>query len=351
LGHDTSVSTLVTSPNSNWLATGCEDGTIILWDNRENRILRQWAFGAPIAFLEFSSDSKRIASPRISAVDHEVAIRSVAECSLLALLSGHIMPVTTCAWFPDDIKIASVSAETIRVWDAGTYEQVYLIEDSFRIPSCAYVQFSPDGRWLQVASPDPRVTICRVWEADTGKPYRVFGHKQLVTTATFDPTSRLIATASDRGCVFLWKMKTTEWLEASLSQDQIHACSRLATIAFLQDGMQVSLRWIVLSTIMVQIWDPSGGDRLLSLEGHIASVLSFAFSPTRHTLHPALATGVCGYGDSTTVCALRSSLSTPSGLGTSSSLRTLRRCALAGGMRQLSFVVSVVSSLVEMRDA
>ena len=74
-------------------------------------------------------------------------------------------------------------------------------------------------------------------------------------------------------------MKTAKWLETSLSQDQAHPCPRLTTIAFSPDGMQVFLAWVILSTIMLQIWDPSAGDRLLSIEGHTASVLSLSFSP------------------------------------------------------------------------
>ncbi len=270
------------SPDSRWLATASEDETVILWDVQHNQILREWAVGAPVTFLAFSPDSQRLASPRCGTGGLHAAISSVQGRELLGSLSGHTALIATYVWSPDDIKLASMAREgpdTIRVWDAETYEQIYALCDPFRIPTCAYVQFSPDGRWLHVASPHPKMTVCRVWNANTGEPYRVLGHKHLVTTATFDPTSKLLATASEEGGIFLWRMKTMEWMEVVLSKAQAHPCSRLATIAFSQDGMQVMLAWAVLSTVMVQVWDPVGGDRVMSLEGHRASVLSLSFSP------------------------------------------------------------------------
>ncbi|KAI1792156.1 WD40-repeat-containing domain protein, partial [Ganoderma leucocontextum] len=274
-GHVGAVSVVAVSSDSRWLATASEDETIIIWDVQENTILREWAVGAPVTFLAFSPDSERLASPRCGAGGLDAAIWGVQDGGdLLGSLSGHTAPIATCVWSPDDIKLASMAREgpdIIRVWDAETYEQVYVLRDAFRIPTCAYIQFSPDGRWLHVASPHPKMTVCRVWNADTGEPYRVLGHKHFVTTATFDPTGRLLATASEEGSIFLWRMKTME--------HRTHPCARLATIAFSQDGTQVFLAWAVLSTVMVQVWDPVGGDRLMSLEGHRASVLSLCFSP------------------------------------------------------------------------
>ncbi|KAI1792148.1 hypothetical protein LXA43DRAFT_1181315 [Ganoderma leucocontextum] len=53
----------------------------------------------------------------------------------------------------------------------------------------------------------------------------------------------------------------------------------LATDEFSQDKMQVFLAWAALSkTVMVQVWGPVGGDRLMSLEGHRAPVLALSFS-------------------------------------------------------------------------
>ena len=281
-GHIGAVSVMATSPDSRWLATASDDETVILWDLQANSILREWAVGAPVGFLAFSPDSQRLATPRAGARGFDVAIWSVRDGELLGSLSGHTALIVTCVWSPDDFKLASMAREgpdTIRVWDAETYEQVYVLCDPFRIPTCAYLQFSPDGRWLHVASPHPKMTVCRVWNADTGEPYRVIGHKHFVTSATFDPTSNLLATASEEGSIFLWRMRTMEWMEVVLSEPQPHPCSRLATIAFSQDGTQVFLAWAVLSTVMVQVWDPVGGDRLMLLEGHRASVLALAFSP------------------------------------------------------------------------
>ncbi|PIL32406.1 hypothetical protein GSI_05652 [Ganoderma sinense ZZ0214-1] len=282
--HIGAICSMVISPDSRWLATASEGGDVILWDVQGNAIVREWAVGAPGTFLAFSPDSARLATPYCSARGFEVAIWSVRDGQLLGSLSGHTALVAACVWSPDDIKLASMAREgpdTVRVWDAETYEQVYVLRDAFRISTCAYLQFSPDGRWLHVTSPHPKTSVCRVWNADTGAPYRVIGHKHMVTTATFDPTSKLLVTASEDGSVFIWRMRTMEWMEVVLSELMSHPCGRLATIAFSQDGGQVFLAWALLSTIMVQVWDPVGGDRLMSLssEGHRASVLALAFSP------------------------------------------------------------------------
>ena len=95
-GHETSVSATAISQDSNWLATGCGDGRVILWSLQEHSILREWNVDTPITFIEFSPDGRRVATPRLPGAGYEVTVRNVREGDLLGLLSGHAMPITTC---------------------------------------------------------------------------------------------------------------------------------------------------------------------------------------------------------------------------------------------------------------
>src|SRR5262249_30783260 len=86
-----------------------------------------------------------------------VTVREVATGRELASLPG--VP-SRLAFAPDSTRIAGSTAAWVKAWDISTGRETVSIDRS------GTVSFSPDGRYLAIASDEKGVTI---WDAATGR--------------------------------------------------------------------------------------------------------------------------------------------------------------------------------------
>ncbi|KAI0743144.1 WD40-repeat-containing domain protein [Daedaleopsis nitida] len=264
-GHGSSVTSLAVSPDSERVASGSDNSTIILWDTGDKSVVRKWeSHGDVVWDLAFSPDSQRLAS---AGGDGRIMIWNVEHGEHLGTLEGHTNAVHSIVWSPDGTKLASASDDmTARVWDMTTYQQLFVLNGHDAM--VMFVVFSPDGTMLASGGAD---YTCRIWNPEDGKlRHDLQGHKGIVWMAAFDPDSRRIATSSDDGGVRVWNITTGEELLA------IHEhYGPVWSVSFSPDGRQILS---ASSDSSIYICDSFTGERRVSMDGHDSMVNSACFS-------------------------------------------------------------------------
>jgi hypothetical protein len=156
--------------------------------------------------------------------------------STLVMYTGHLNTVTTVAWSPDGMRIASGSwDQTVQVWDAtsGTHPLIYRGHTT----NVNAVAWSPLHTGQRIASASGNIFFgsgfgVQVWDAVTGVHIFTYrGHRAPVSTLAWSPDGKRIASAS-----------------ASLEKT-------------------------------VQVWDVSSGATLFTYRGHTLGVNAVAWSP------------------------------------------------------------------------
>ena len=150
--------------------------------------------------------------------------------------------------------------------------------------SVSSVTFSPDGKLLATGSSD---NTAKVWEMPSGNLIATMRHDGSVFSVTFSPDGKLLATGSDDNTAKVWEMPSGN-LIAKLEHDGF-----VKSVAFSPDGKLLAtasnLRKYTISE--AKVWEMSTGNLIAKLR-HTDYVSSVTFSPDEKLL-------VTGSGDNT----------------------------------------------------
>jgi WD40 repeat protein/serine/threonine protein kinase len=163
------------SPDSRWLAAGCADGLVKIWDATTGKRVRDlvgnhcWvhnvAFSPDLSQYASDQDGSELALASASG-GGEVILWNAATGEKAKYMRGHGNFVKGLAFSPDGTRLASGGEDRIvKLWDVMTGEEVLTLKSSAgRIVSVA---FSPDGKQLASAALDGSV---QVWDARPWTP-------------------------------------------------------------------------------------------------------------------------------------------------------------------------------------
>ncbi|GAB7336906.1 hypothetical protein MBLNU13_g01183t1 [Cladosporium sp. NU13] len=185
--HLERVTTVQFSPDGSKLASGSEDGDVIVWDLTTGAKLHTLEGHSDcITTMQFSPNGSRLAS----AYEGNVAIWDVATGAQLHTMEVDSVWATVVEFSPNGGKLASGSDNgNVIVWDLATGAQLNLLEghsDWVRA-----IQFSPDGSKLASVSDDGKVIL---WDATMGaQVYTLEGHSDWVRAVQFSPDGSKLA--------------------------------------------------------------------------------------------------------------------------------------------------------------
>jgi WD40 repeat protein/serine/threonine protein kinase/predicted negative regulator of RcsB-dependent stress response len=239
--HGGPVWCLAFSPDRQTLAIG-GDKKGGLWDVATRKKVAELQYAARPFSLAFSPDGKSVAAG--AAGSDSALVWDVASGRELARLTG-----STVQFSPDGKLFAAGSRNTVRLWDAATWQQVALLGGHTAGVSC--LAFTPDGQTLATGDWDGTL---RLW--DVARKRQVAGrrvHTAILTCMAFSPDGRRLVTSGGDSIVRLW---------------DVGILQELATLTGHEERV-----------------DAAAGERLwaaawvATLTGHDGPVPSLAFSP------------------------------------------------------------------------
>jgi WD40 repeat protein len=150
------VDSIAFHPDGQWLAAGCRDGNVYVWDVNTGAVVRvlqspsasgtDWIYG-----VAFSPDGTRIAGSCGSSV---VMVWDTVTGTLLQSLDGLQVRAAKVAFNPDGTRVVACDEEMVKVWNVETGAELLSLDFGAQD-----VTFSPDGQTLAAAGLDGRVGI------------------------------------------------------------------------------------------------------------------------------------------------------------------------------------------------
>jgi len=186
------------SPDSRYLASAGDDGSIRIWQAENGDLVRVLVgHDDGIRYLAWSPDGAFLASSG----EHSIRIWDIDEARAI-----HNLPAEFCAvaWSPDSGRLAGGN----HVWDVKTGDVVLQFDAELGGNGLFQaMDWSPDGRLLATGAGEGSI---RFADAVSGKQVRALpGQNGAVRSLGWCPGNDLLASVSGDGkSVFLWESKT-----------------------------------------------------------------------------------------------------------------------------------------------
>jgi len=279
------------SPDGRTLALARFAPEAALFDVATGKLVRKLAGHSGHArCVTFTPDGKKLIT---GSYDRTVKIWDLGTGKVKATLEGHVEPVYHVEVSADGKLLASADAreDTARLWDLTTRKQLHAFENLGSL--VPHVTFSPDGRLLAVASWAGHLTL---YDTDSYEPWQRIRDLGGFHWSAFSPDQRWLAVATNQPTVYVFGIRTEpdgetrakiQRLLARLKEDSYEVREQ-ATEALAEIGMAAEplLRESLKSDSPEVRWRArrlrdrlSKPDGAIKLEGHEEELESVCFSP------------------------------------------------------------------------
>jgi WD40 repeat protein/serine/threonine protein kinase/predicted Zn-dependent protease len=271
-GHTSFVQSVSFSPDGRFLASAGSDRLIKVWHvaslehGMEPQALTLQADTDTDVSVAFSPDSRRLAAAgwggSLKVWDLESG-RPLLTLPLQTVIQGD--DIQSIAFSPDGRHVASLGPGALAVRDATTGEKLWL--GSVPAGDTYGLSYSPDGRFV-AASENDSVFI---WDMETAKQVRSFGHGGRVRSVAYSPDGRRLASASFDQTIRIWDVTHGQVIRTLRGHTD-----RVMSVAFSPDGDRLASG---SADSTVRVWHAASGQELGIFRGHAGYVWSVAFSP------------------------------------------------------------------------
>ncbi len=265
VGHTSSVSSALFSPDEKYIVTASWDNTAKIWQAEDGRLMHELkGHSASLTYACFSPDGKFIVT---ASKDSTARLWKASNGEFVREFRAH-RDWISAASFSSDNKFLVIGSwdNTATVWDLASGRQLYrLSKHSGPITSVAYSQ---NGKYILTSSIDSTAIISNAVDGKLVQKLR--GHGDWVNHAAFSPNGKIVATASNDGSARLWDITTGKVISV-LSKHE----AGINTVAFSNDG-----KFLLTASkdFTAGLWQAADGKLLHQLTGHEASVNTAQFS-------------------------------------------------------------------------
>lgn len=281
-GHSRGVHSVALSSDGKQMATGGQDGTVIIWElDTGAEIKRLKSQGTQVESVAWHPKDKVLA---VGGDDGLIRLWNLASGKLEYKLPGHERIVTSVAFSADGRWMVSGSYDSKAIiWDyeSKTISRIFKPQ-SGRVWT---VSLTPDSRYL-VAGTDadyPIVYDLSLQGADSRKHFQDPAGGDVSQAVAVSPDRKCIATADWNGIARIWDLETGTVATSFTAHTWSVTCA-----AFSPDGK-------ILATgswdKRVNIWEVGTWELIRSFEGHSGMVLDVEFTPDGRRLISAGAEG------------------------------------------------------------
>ena len=195
-GHKSAVYSVAFAPDGKQLVSCDSTGLVNLW-LAANRKVKKIATG--FTRVAYSDDGKLIV---VGGSFGKLEVISAIDGKKLQTYKGGQDEIKGVAFSPDNRKIVSCQADTLKVWDVVSGEELKTF--SGHTSGVRAVLFSQDGDWVVSGSFDGSI---KIWDVDSGEELHTFsGHQKTVNSLVFLPGDRLVSGSLDN-TIKIWDLK------------------------------------------------------------------------------------------------------------------------------------------------
>eukprot|EP01060_Flectonema_neradi_P015040 TRINITY_DN2171_c1_g1_i1.p1 TRINITY_DN2171_c1_g1~~TRINITY_DN2171_c1_g1_i1.p1 ORF type:complete len:554 (+),score=119.85 TRINITY_DN2171_c1_g1_i1:65-1726(+) len=266
-GHRGMVRGVSFSPTMQQLATGSDDGLVMVWNFKTSmRAYRYIGHKSAVNAVAFSPTGDVLAS---ASTDKTVKLWIPTVQGESTTIKGHSGAVRGVSFSPDGRKILTASDDkTLKLWSVATHRFINTLSGHTSwVRTCA---ISPDGRLAASGADDKQL---KLWDLDKRNCIATFyDHQAAVSSVAFHPDGTCIAAASHDSTIKLWDLRMNRELlqHYNAHDDQVNSLS-----------FHVSGDWLLSTSndATVKVWDVREGYLAYVVSAHSGGVSSGEFSP------------------------------------------------------------------------
>lgn len=305
--HTSRVWEISFSPDSQTLVSGSDDQQIKLWNLKTGVCLTTLqGYTCKLRSVAFSADGQSLAS---GGDDHMIRIWDVNSGICTNQLEGHQGRVWSVSFNAQQL-VSGSDDQTVKYWDMATSQCIQTIRK--HTSWVRTVTTSPDHKLIASGGDDK---IIRVFNLETHESNEFeLEHTDWILSLVFSPDGQSIISGSDDGTVKIWNVKTgkciqtlrehsssvravaispdSHWVASGSndktvrlynSQELLHDISILGCHNDWVRCLDFHPKRPILASgsydQKVILWDIISGNKIRSLIGHEAAVISISFSP------------------------------------------------------------------------
>ncbi|WP_372368027.1 DUF4062 domain-containing protein [Candidatus Uabimicrobium sp. HlEnr_7] len=296
-GYTHAISNMSISPNLKFIATGCYDNTMKVWDLGTQQLTTTYQSEGIVSDVDFHPNNKYIAlsthisfqiwdisaqkiiyTHNLTAAPMSIAYSSdggtlavgaqqiflfnTKDYSLNATLDGHDSIVGSIHFTPDSKKLISGSMDkTVRLWNTkNTGTNIQAPEHKFLVSAMA---ISQDGKYIASGSYDQNIIL---WDGETGKQQTEFTIG-IVSCLQFSPCNQNLIIGTHDKKIHVWNLKNQSLTCTLLGHNQSITTLAVSgnTIASASEGN-------------IFLWDIEQQTTIQQFEAHDIHVVKLEFS-------------------------------------------------------------------------